>query len=387
MINHLIDPSGALAITGSEGYWLSLMQYHMQYLYMLVRANSESDEALGITNMSWNVDRTIFSYTQDGVDHDRNIPADPGLTVVFIADGVVSHTTVAFSAMPDVNGCPIAARVDFTAVPSPGGIWPVILPTWTRGFVSQSELADLESTLQAAIDALTVTVNQNASDVSALNTALTNVSDSVATITADLIAAAAQIDDNVDRLDAIDGIIASLNGSLASLAASISGFTASITSNSDRITILEGKPHDVVFKAFSGHASEALVTSIGDADATVDVDYSISDFQGPSLDPAEIREIILLVDSQVASHSEGATTFSWSSLSIKYPGAVDYATVFKLEGNRDFYHTTSGLVQQLRVPVNPGQTTFSLRAQMESSVWDDIEHLDVTLVGALVRSV
>lgn len=215
MINHIITPAGNVEITGTEGFWLPLFQYKLAFLRLLVLAISESHEAADISSVAWQPGTVTLEYTNGTGPQTLSVVANPGLTVVYIKNGAVSITTAAFNGSLSIDGCPIAVRADFSDLPYPGPIWPIVMPEWTKGIPNSDDVDAIESSITALADAL--------SDVEAL----------VAAYDARIIA-------NETDISGLDSDVSTLQSTVASIVTELNTFGSSLTSLTSSVTSLLG---------------------------------------------------------------------------------------------------------------------------------------------------
>jgi archaellum component FlaC len=243
VINHIITSDGNVEVTGTEGFWLPLFQYKLSFLRLLTLAISESHEAADISSVAWQPGTVILEYTDGSGAHTLNVTADPGLTVVFVKNGAVSITTAGFNEPLVIDGCPIAVRVDFSALPYPGPVWPVVMPEWTKGIPNSDDVDAIESSITALADAL----SDAEAVVAAYDARITANETDISGIDADITALQSTVSSIVSELNTFGASLTSLTSSVTSLVSDISGLgqrvnvlELDLAALAARVSVLEG---------------------------------------------------------------------------------------------------------------------------------------------------
>lgn len=242
VINHIITSDGNIEVTGTEGFWLPLFQYKLSFLRLLALAISESHEAADISSVAWQAGNTTLNYTDGVGPQTLGIPAAPGLTVVVIKNGVVSYDTADFNSFPSADGCPIAVRVDFTDLPYPGPIWPVVMPEWTKGIPNSDDMDAIESQLTAVADALSDAATDLAaldSRVSTTETEISNLDSSISTLQTTVANIISELNTFGSSLTALTSSVATLTGTVSSLSVSVASNTSDVAANAAAIASLQ----------------------------------------------------------------------------------------------------------------------------------------------------
>jgi hypothetical protein len=234
MITHTINESGSIEMTGMSGHWLSLLKYDFVYSKAALLAMAFSGESELVTDAIWGA--TDFSCTYDGAPLTISVPAYEGFSVVSIASGALAVTQVEIGGSLNIEGAPLAIRVDFSGLAGGGPTWDVLMPFAFSGIARKTALLALESALSVVQGDITGLTSDIADLLSTVGDHTLALSDQEV-FNIDVGAAFDEADTRLGDLEtaqtALEGQVTALSG----LVTSLQGDLAALT---DRVTTLEG---------------------------------------------------------------------------------------------------------------------------------------------------